>query len=121
MSCEFPVANAWMALGADGEPNEEDLDVVVEIVELFLEDAAMRIAAIARAIAAGDCTTVRFEAHTLKGGAAQVAAEPMRSLCERLEHAACAGDTAADFAGLHARVAAEFALVRRALLRQIGK
>lgn len=121
MSCEYPVANAWMVLGSDGEPNEEDLDVVAEIVELFLEDAATRIGAIARAIAAGDCTTVRFEAHTLKGGAAQVAAEPLRSLCERLEYAARAGDTTADFAGLHAEVAAAFALAREALLRQIEK
>lgn len=64
----------------EGEP-----DLIVELVELYAEDAPHRLSAIRGASAAGDLTALRRAAHGLKGSSASLGARQVVTLCDRLE------------------------------------
>lgn len=64
----------------EGEP-----DIVVELTELYDEDAPRRLTSIRGALAAGDSTALRRAAHGLRGGSASLGALRMAMLCEKLE------------------------------------
>lgn len=64
----------------DGEP-----DLIVELIDLYAEDAPRRLAAIRSAWAAGDLAALRRAAHCLKGSSASLGARPVETLCEKLE------------------------------------
>lgn len=78
----------WAALHSleevqiEGEP-----DVVVELLDLYAEDAPRRLAAILSAWAAGDLAALRRAAHGLRGGSASLGARQVATLCEELERA----------------------------------
>jgi HPt (histidine-containing phosphotransfer) domain-containing protein len=93
------------------DPSEPD--VVADLVATFLTDSAVRMARARAALAAGDAKGVMVEAHTLKGSAALLAAEPLRRAAERVERAANAGSTGLA-AGLLDDLAATLAEVRGA-------
>ncbi|RMF79528.1 MAG: response regulator [Nitrospirae bacterium] len=65
--------------------------VLQEILGLFLEDAPRQIAALGEAITRGDWEEVRRLAHTLKGSASNVGAEPLRQAAWHLEQGAGEG------------------------------
>jgi PAS domain S-box-containing protein len=69
------------------EQLEEDYGkpMVLNIVEMFLPDAAARIERIDRAIKQQDFHELEEAAHGLKSGAANLGATEMAQLCERLE------------------------------------
>jgi two-component system, sensor histidine kinase and response regulator len=56
-----------------------------ELVDAFLEETAAGLGKIEAALAAGDARTVQREAHTIKGGAAELVAEPLRLASYGLE------------------------------------
>ncbi len=62
-----------------------DDEVMGEILDLFLEDAPRQIAALGEAITRGDWDEARRLAHTLKGSASNVGAEPLRQAAWSLE------------------------------------
>jgi len=70
------------ALGRTGG----DREFLRELLEMLAEDVPARIAAIRRALAQGDAETVRAEAHTLKGAAANLAARQMADLALDVEN-----------------------------------
>jgi len=63
-----------------------------ELVDLFMEDAAAHLATLTAAIGDGQAERVREVAHTLKGSASNVGAEPMRGLAYALEQQGRAGE-----------------------------
>ena len=69
-----------------------DRKATAEITGGFLEDAPRQVAALHRALAGQDTQLARRHAHTLKGAAATVGAEALRSVAARLETAAAADD-----------------------------
>jgi HPt (histidine-containing phosphotransfer) domain-containing protein len=64
----------------EGEP-----DFVVELIDLYAEDAPRRLNAIRGASAAGDLAALRRAAHGLRGSSASLGARSVEMLCERLE------------------------------------
>ena len=62
-----------------------DDDLLAELIDLFLEDAPGRMAAIRAAVEASDWIALAERAHSLKGSCASLGAVHMASLCGRLE------------------------------------
>ncbi|QIN77575.1 response regulator [Rubrobacter marinus] len=71
----------------DGEP-----DILAELVELFVEDAEPRLAALREAVAAGDAEGIERAAHTLKGSAGNMGARRMSEIASRLQDVGTSGD-----------------------------
>jgi len=64
----------------EGEP-----DLVVELIDLYLEDTPHRVAAIREALAKTDGQSLERAAHCLKGSSASLGAGQVAVLCEELE------------------------------------
>jgi HPt (histidine-containing phosphotransfer) domain-containing protein len=59
-----------------------------EIVAIYIEDTPNRIDEMKRALGAGDVATFTRAAHTIKGSSANVGAQVLRGVAERLERTA---------------------------------
>ena len=77
---DFVVLLSLEGVQIEGEP-----DLVVELIDLYAEDAPHRLTAIRGALAAGDAAALRRAAHGLKGSSASLGARQVWMLCERLE------------------------------------
>lgn len=109
MTVQHPCTALFESIGRDEEAYAELLDV-------FLEDAPVRVTAIRSAIDAGDTATLAHEAHTYKGAAAVLEATEVGNAAHALELLARAGrlDGAADIANrLVVESAALFEIIRR--------
>ncbi len=97
------------AIRHEGEP-----DLVLEVIELFLDESTERLAGLRDAIERSDLPLVARLAHTLKGSAGHLGAKALTTLCRRLEDKARTG---APFNGAFAYSAIEEELgrVREAL------
>ncbi|HSP97353.1 MAG TPA: Hpt domain-containing protein [Candidatus Dormibacteraeota bacterium] len=95
-----------------------DDDLLAELIDLFLEDAPGRMAAIKAAVEASDWPALAERAHSLKGSCASLGAIHMASLCGRLE--AMGRDQAQRFdaAGLYGELERQYGLVQEALQRE---
>jgi two-component system sensor histidine kinase/response regulator len=71
---------------------EGDLDLVREVVELFLEDCPRRLSAIGEAIVSDDSRALQFAAHSLKGSVSNFAATSAVTAALRLEMIGRSGD-----------------------------
>ena len=69
-----------------------DMDLLREVAAEFLTDAPERLAALSAHAQAGDAQAVRYEAHTLKGAAANMGGLTLANLAEQVENAARADD-----------------------------
>jgi HPt (histidine-containing phosphotransfer) domain-containing protein len=74
---------AFGELQEDGEP-----DLVVELIDLYLQEAPLRIEAIQRAVADADGLSLKRAAHSLKGSSGTLGVLPLAALCEELERLA---------------------------------
>ena len=64
---------------------DEDPDFLKTLVDTFLDDCETYMAAIREAVEAEDASTLKEEAHGLKGAVANLQAEPAREAARRLE------------------------------------
>jgi HPt (histidine-containing phosphotransfer) domain-containing protein len=64
----------------EGEP-----DLVIELIDLYLEDASAKIDALREALATSDETTLKRSAHSLRGSSSSLGAHRMAALCEEVE------------------------------------
>ena len=71
---------------------EGDLGFLGEIVGIFLEESDRRVAAIRKAVEAGDGRELQFAAHSLKGSAANLSALEVYETCASLERLGTSGD-----------------------------
>src|ERR1035441_6494584 len=62
-----------------------DAELVEELIAVFQTDTAERLELMHRAVDAADYTTVRLEAHTIKGSALQVGANRLAEVCLKME------------------------------------
>jgi PAS domain S-box-containing protein len=62
-------------------------ELLPQIIEAYLAEVPARVAAIAAAVAAGDCERVAREAHPLKSSSANLGATALEEVARRLEHA----------------------------------
>jgi HPt (histidine-containing phosphotransfer) domain-containing protein len=73
-----PAALRQLAECGDGE-------LVEELIAVFQTDTAQRLELMRRAVDAADYSTVRLEAHTIKGSALQVGANRLADHCRQVE------------------------------------
>ncbi len=66
-------------LGGDDEP-----DLLVELIDIFLEDAPHRMKDISEGFAAGDLDRVERGAHTLKSSSANIGALQLSDICRQI-------------------------------------
>jgi HPt (histidine-containing phosphotransfer) domain-containing protein len=66
--------------------------LIAEIVDVFNTSTADRIRQIHAALAASDFSTIRKEAHAIKGGAQQIGAPAVADACQELERVCQLGE-----------------------------
>ena len=86
----------------DGEP-----DLIVELVDLYLEDAPRRVAAMRDAFGKTDWRSMKREAHSLRGSSGSLGGQQMALICSEIE-ATESSDPSSDVAGLLSRLDQEF-------------
>jgi HPt (histidine-containing phosphotransfer) domain-containing protein len=91
----------------EGEP-----DIVVELMELYLEDASGKLAAMRDDLTEKGGRSVGRLAHSLRGSSANLGARRVAALCEELERMGD-GDPACGGGVLLNRLESELACVRR--------
>jgi HPt (histidine-containing phosphotransfer) domain-containing protein len=95
-------------------PGDGDVDLLTELIDLFVSDAPPRLAEIRRALVMGDSRTVTSLAHSLKGSSANLGAHHMAGLCAELERQGRAGSLERSET-LRDQIEREFCRVRQAL------
>ncbi|PYP85303.1 MAG: histidine kinase [Blastocatellia bacterium AA13] len=65
---------------------EEDPNVVVELIEIYLADSVGRLAEIRRAVSLENRQVIQRAAHGLRGSSGNLGASALASLCMDLEH-----------------------------------
>ena len=98
-----------------GEP-----DKLSRVVDLFIEDVPIQLAAMRLAVERGDSQEVEEKAHMLKGGSGYMGAARMAQMCARLEELGASGELSRVPELLDA-VEREFGRVRPALRAAIAK
>ena len=98
-----------------GEP-----DKLARIVDLFVEDVPIQLAAIRRAVKRGEAQEVEEKAHMLKGGSGYMGAARLAQMCARLEESGASGELSQAPELLDA-IEMEFGRVRPALTAAIAK
>jgi HPt (histidine-containing phosphotransfer) domain-containing protein len=89
-------------------------DLILELIEAFRADTVPRLSQMREAIANADAKGLSRSAHAIKGGAQQMGAGAIASICRELELAAM--DTpASELVGRLNALEAEFAQVYRAM------
>jgi HPt (histidine-containing phosphotransfer) domain-containing protein len=105
-----PAALDDASLRALGELVGDDPEVVGSLVDVFLEEAPVRLAELSSGLEAGDAVLVGRAAHTLKSNALTFGALGLADLAQRLELTARSGDLS-DARPLVEHVALEWTLV----------
>ena len=109
---DMAVLTSFEEVQMDGAP-----DLIVELIDLYLEDAPHRLAAIEEALTRKDERALKRAAHCLRGSSANLGALQVALICEELERIEC-NDW---FAGVHALLSCleeEFGRVRQILLAE---
>jgi len=65
---------------------EDEPDIIVELIDLYLEDVPRRFELMRSAISAGDRSEVQRQAHTVKGSSGNLGARGISQICDRMEH-----------------------------------
>ncbi|QIN80288.1 response regulator [Rubrobacter marinus] len=86
-SVDRSVLGSLRDLQEEGEP-----DILVELIDLYLDDALARLEGIREAAAKGDAHSLERNAHTLKGSSQNMGATRMAALCAELQEAGRADD-----------------------------
>jgi two-component system sensor histidine kinase/response regulator len=81
---DLAALKGFEGMQAEGEP-----DLIVELIDLYLEDAPRKLASMLEAVAGADEGALRRVAHSLKGSSASLGACRVAALCEKLERADC--------------------------------
>lgn len=71
---------------------QEDKELLVELIEIFLEDSSGRMTLVRESIDAREEKPLSEQAHTLKGAAGNISAKGLYEIFKELEHAAKDGD-----------------------------
>ena len=80
---DLEVIEGLRELGGDDEPG-----LVLELIEMFLDDAPERLAEMTQGVDTGDLEMMVRSAHTLKSSAANMGAMLLSQICNAMEVAA---------------------------------
>jgi HPt (histidine-containing phosphotransfer) domain-containing protein len=98
---------------ADFEDSDDDSDLVVELIDLFLNDVPQRLELMREAEVVRNLAVLRSVAHGLKGSSASLGAGTMATLCDEVE-ASSGSMSSKDMKPLLTRLEQEFERVRLA-------
>lgn len=65
---------------------QEEPDMIIEIIDLYLDDVPRKIAAMRSAATEEDALSITRQAHNLRGSSGNVGAIQMAAICDALEH-----------------------------------
>jgi HPt (histidine-containing phosphotransfer) domain-containing protein len=82
---EEPILDQGVLQSLEELGGDDDPDLFVELIDLFLQDAPHRIDELRRGLEQGDVKLLERAAHTLKSSSANVGALPLSALCKRME------------------------------------
>jgi CheY-like chemotaxis protein len=103
-----------------GPQKEGEPDGLARIVDLFVEDVPLQLAAIRRAVESGEAQEVQDRAHMLKGGSGYMGAARMARMCARLEEIGASGELSRAPELLDA-IEAEFGRIQPVLTAAVAK
>lgn len=83
---DLEVVDSLRALDEEGGPS-----LFLELIDLFVEDAAMHLRSMQYALQVGDVQTLERAAHTLKSSSANIGAARMSGICFEIEKLGRAG------------------------------
>ena len=96
------------------------MEVPRRVIELYLRDAPVRLAALSKSLADGDAAAMEQAAHSLKGSSANLGAVDFADLCGRLEK--LAGTlTSTEARERFGRLEAEYGRVEAAMRELLAK
>ncbi|HVS17560.1 MAG TPA: Hpt domain-containing protein [Planctomycetota bacterium] len=107
---DLEVVDSLRALDDEGGPS-----LFLELIDLFVEDAAAQLQSMQSALAAGDVKTIERAAHTLKSSSANIGASRMSGICFEIERLGRAGSLDG-VDSLIASTGAAYAEVRKVLV-----
>lgn len=93
---------------------EDEPDLIVELIDLYLDDAPRQLAVMRQAIETAEEQTLKRAAHSLKGSSSNLGVRRVAALCLELEQAA-GDDTLLKAEQLRAEVEREFERARQIL------
>jgi HPt (histidine-containing phosphotransfer) domain-containing protein len=77
---DLAVLASYEKLQLSGEP-----DLIVELIDLYREDAPRRVAVLRESLAKRDWLSVKREAHSLRGSSGNLGAIQMALICDEIE------------------------------------
>lgn len=98
--------------------DEGDDDLVAELIDLFLDDAPARLAAVRDAVHGDDWPALASAAHGLKGSCGSLGALGMAEVCARLEQLGRHGGSRQVAESMYRELEGHYALVCEALRRE---
>lgn len=107
---DLAVLASFDELQEDGAP-----DLIVELIDLYLEGAPVLISAIQNAVADADGLSLKGAAHSLKGSSGTLGVRLLAALCEELERLA-ADACSSEAKELVSKLEGEFVRARRVLV-----
>jgi HPt (histidine-containing phosphotransfer) domain-containing protein len=69
--------------------SDDGPDLIVELIDLYLQDASQQMLAIRKATAARAWAPLKRAAHTLKGSSSTLGVRRVAEICEKLEGTSC--------------------------------
>lgn len=79
-SVDLAMLASYEKIQLDGEP-----DLIVELIDLYLEDAPRRVAVMRESLAKRNWLSVKREAHSLRGSSGNLGALQMARICDEIE------------------------------------
>ena len=77
---DLDVLRSYEKIQLDGEP-----DLIVELIDLYLEDARRRLTVMKESLAQRNWLSVKREAHSLRGSSGNLGALQMALICDEIE------------------------------------
>ena len=77
---DLAVLHDFEKIQLDGEP-----DLIVELIDLYLEDAPRRVGVMRESLAKKNWLSVKREAHSLRGSSGNLGAFQMALICDEIE------------------------------------
>src|SRR6266850_4173957 len=107
---DVEVLNAFDELQSD-----DGSDLIIELIDLYLEDAPKQILAIGEASGSASWMQLKRAAHHLKGSSSTLGVRHVAEICEKLEAESCRPDPSDGVEALIQLLDYEFAKARQAL------
>lgn len=107
---DMEVLNAFEELQSD-----DGSDLIIELIDLYLQDAPQQILAIGKASASAGWAQLKRSAHNLKGSSSTLGVRHVAEICENLEVGSCLPDPSDRVEALIQLLEYKFAKARQAL------